>query len=163
MRIELEPWEFEHATIVGHRRHAANLAKSDAAHYDTSRMEDNLTASVAGAVAELAAARAFNLYWSGSHWDSSMHGKYRGEPDLVNMEVKRTRTPNNPLVVRWRDVHPSMVNVSVYVDSGRLNVATINGWLPSEEAWKIGIPAKYDRETTRLVSLDKLRKPGEYA
>ena len=63
VRIELEPWEYEHASQVGIRRYAENWGKADAKHYDHFRMEDNRTAQVAAAVCELAVAKAINQYW----------------------------------------------------------------------------------------------------
>lgn len=61
MIITLDPWEYEWASHVGIRRFTANWGKKDAAHYDPARMEDNRTAQVAAAVAEIAVAKATNL------------------------------------------------------------------------------------------------------
>lgn len=154
MKVELEPFELEHAVAVGHRRHAANLAKPDAAHYDKSRMEDNLTASIAGAACEMAVAKAFNLYWPGSAWDSSQHEHYRHDPDIPpNIEVKRTRKPDGPLVVRRRDVEANRIVVSAYADyDSNFSTIHINGWMHAPQAWEIGSPAEYDQVNTRLVA-----------
>lgn len=158
IRVDLEPFEVEWAYTVGLRRDAANLAKVDAQHYDKNRMQDNIVASVAAAACELAVAKATNRYWSGSVWDSSLHHKYRMDPDVQpNIEVRRTRVLGNPLVVRRRDVQAGHVIVSAYAhEDESFRAVTVVGWLPAAHAWEVGSPAPYDPEGTRTVSTEFL-------
>ena len=51
MLVNLETWEYEHASQVGARRYTANWGKDDAPWYDDRRMEDDRTAQVAAALA----------------------------------------------------------------------------------------------------------------
>lgn len=158
MRVQLEPYEYELVNVVGLRRHAANLAKRDAAHYDPARMEDNLTASVAAAAAELAVAKVTMRYWPAAAWDSSQHHQYAEEPDVYpNLEVRRIRKPGNPLAVRARDVDRRRVMVSAWPDpEQRFQSVTMVGWLPADKAWALGRPSPYDPSGTRLVEQEYL-------
>jgi hypothetical protein len=99
------------------------------------------------------------MYWSGSAWDSAMHDLYRHEPDVGgNIEVKRVRSRENPLVVRKREVAADWLIVSVYSVPPAFEEVEILGWLPAREAWELGSPADYDaRGTTRLVGQESLR------
>jgi hypothetical protein len=104
MIITLDPWEYEWATLVGVRRFTANWNKQDAKHYDPTRMEDNRTAQVAGAVCELAVAKATNKYWAGTAWAGADHDKEKHRADVgTNIEVKRVRT-KNAVAVRQKQV-----------------------------------------------------------
>lgn len=156
--VTLEPFELEHVTMVGLRRHHANLARADAAHYDRRRMQDNITASVAGAACECGVAKVLNVYWSGSAWDSGMHEQYRHEPDVMpNIEIRRVRSAGNPLAVRRRDVASGRTMVSAYADeTTHFATITVNGWLPAQIAWELGSPAPYDPENTHLVEQSML-------
>lgn len=150
--VDLDPWEVEHAHDVGVRRHFANLAKSDKSYYDKARMQENIIASRAAAVAEIAVAKYLGTYWGGHVWDSSLHDRYKNLSDVgPNIEVRRVRTMTSPLIVRERDLLlPDRVVVSVYVDSTAQVSATINGWLPAETAWAEGHDPAFrcpDRDT----------------
>ena len=99
VRVILEPWEYEHATLVGVRRYTANWGKADAPWYDAERMEDDRTAQVAACVCELAVAKATNRYWSGHVWPASEHRARRDTPDVGhNIEVRRVRTSKRAAV-----------------------------------------------------------------
>lgn len=158
MIIELEPWEHQIAYLVGMRREQANLHKTDAAHYDRGRMENNFRASLAASCCEVAVAKATCCYWTMSAWDSGQHRRHRSMPDVLpNIEVKRIREPHNPLVVRRRDVMSSRVVVSAYAVPDHFHSVDVVGWLPAAEAWDVGRPAPYDRDATRLVDQSSLR------
>lgn len=157
MKIGLEPWELEVAYTVGMRRDHANTTKRDARHYDPSRMEDNLRASVASAACELAVAKATCCYWTMSVWDSSQHLLYRNLPDVLpNIEVRRVRERNNPLVVRKREVIRDRVIVSAYAEAPWFRVVEVLGWARASYAWEKGTPAAYDLKATRLLDQDLL-------
>lgn len=158
MRVELRPYEYEWASHVGIRRHHANLAKQDAAHYDARRMENNITASIAASACEMAVAKALGMYWSGSVWDSSLHHVFRHEPDVGNnIEVKRIREPRNPLVVRKRESTTPLVIVSAYAIPPLFLSVDLMGWLSAEEAWEKGVLADYDPNgLTKTVSQEFL-------
>lgn len=151
--VELRPWEREWAGHVGLKRHEANLSKRDAAYYDPARMQDNLTASVASACAEIAVAKRLNKYWDGSFWTAAEHDLYREGPDLgENTEVRRVRARGNPLPVRARDVERERIMVLAFPVPDEFVVVEVIGWGFAVDLWDQGRPADYDREgTTRLV------------
>lgn len=154
--VELYPWEIEWTMVVGMRRHHANLHKQDAKHYDPSRMEDNLTASVKAARCELAVAKAIGHYWSGSYWDSGQHKDYATVPDVEpNIEVRRTRYTDGQLPVRSSDVAQLRVMVQAHTDDP--GIVTVTGFIYAVDGWEIGKPARYDTVNTRLVSQSELR------
>ena len=151
--IRLEAWEREWAGHVGGKRHEANLWKRDAKHYDPARMQDNLTASVASACAELAVAKRLNKYWDGSYWTAQEHDRYRDRPDVSeNTEVRRIREAGNPLAVRARDVERGRVMVLAYPVPDEFVTVEVIGYGMAAELWELGVPAAYDPDgTTRLV------------
>jgi hypothetical protein len=152
LRVELTHWELRWAHHTGLLRDAANVDKGDAAYYDPARMQNNITASLASASCEMAVAKCLDLYWSGSAWDSSEHRKYRHLADVGgNIEVRRIREPINPLVVRRRDADKGFIIVAAYAYSPHFQRVDVIGWMEADEAWKVGIPADYDRHGTRLV------------
>lgn len=159
LRVRLTDEELVEPHMVGLLRHNANLDKDDAPHYDPSRMEDNLTASIAAACCEKAVAKALDLYWSGTAWDSSQHEKYRYLPDVgKNVEVKRIRETGNPLVVRLKEVRRDFVIVSAYAHRPNFRDVDLVGWLDAQEAWDLGEPAWFDKSNkTRVVDQHKLR------
>lgn len=151
--IALEAWEREWADHVGTMRHTANLSKRDAAHYDPARMQDNLTASIASAVAELAVAKRLNRYWDGSFWKAQEHSAYADRPDVgANTEVRRVRSRWNPLPVRARDVDAARVMVLAFPHPPDFVRVEVIGWGYAVDLWPQGSPAAYDKAgRTRLV------------
>lgn len=151
--MTLTPWEREWADYVGTKRHEANLWKRDAKHYDPARMQDNLTASIASACAELAAAKRLNKYWDGSFWTAEQHDQYRNRADVGdNTEVRRIRQPQNPLAVRARDVERGRVMVLAFPVPDQFVQVEVIGYGLAAELWESGVPADYDPDgTTRLV------------
>lgn len=158
--VKLESWEYTHASNVGMCRLAANWGKSDAKHYDRSRMEDDRTAQVAAAICEMAVAKHTNRYWSGHIWHKTEHHKYKDVPDVGrNIEVRRIRTGTSAAVrkhqlgqglVLWvaRVVPPDFFEVELY------------GWIRYDEAWEKGVPSKYAPDTTRVIDVSMLTLNG---
>jgi hypothetical protein len=157
--VALDPWEMQIAYLVGGRREQANLHKTDARHYDRRRMENNLRASLAAACCEAAVAKATCCYWTMSAWDSGQHRDHRTMPDVLpNIEVKRIRDPDNPLVVRRRELKTNRLVVSAYAVPDWFEEVEVVGWLRAEDAWDVGNTAPYDPTgNTRLVNQSMLR------
>jgi len=150
--VRLETWEREWAEHVARQRNAANEGKADAAHYDPSRMQDNLTASIASCVAELAVAKACNLYWDGSYWPAERHREFADRADVGrNVEVRRTRSVNGRLPVRKRDAERDRVMALAFPVPPDFVEVRIFGTVGARRAWLLGDPADYDPEGTRLV------------
>ena len=155
--IELEPWEYEHASHVGARRFIENWGKRDAPHYDKKRMEDDRTAQVAACVGELAVAKAINQYWSGHVWHKSDHATYKHLPDVgTNIEVRRVRTSTSA-AVRKRQLGTQLVLFVVNPVAPEFRTVEILGWINHDRAWKIGEPSGYDPEGTRLIAEEHLK------
>lgn len=157
--VQLEPWEFEWAKTIGTQRHEVNLGRGDAAHYDTKRMEDNLTASIVACVAELAVAKHCNRYWSGSIWPVADHHKYKDLPDVGrNIEVRTVRT-SDAAAVRRRELGKGRVLWVAKPVRPELTTVEMWGWLPVDEAWEKGQPARYDKTgNTRVIHRSLLRQ-----
>ncbi len=151
-RVELTPWEREWAEYVGRKRTEANEGKGNAAHYDPSRMQDNLTANIASCVAELAVAKRLNRYWDGSFWTAETHDAFADRADVgENIEVRRIRSAGNPLAVRRRDMERGRHMVLAFPHPDEFVVVDVVGWGTAAELFPIGRPADYDTENTRLV------------
>jgi len=160
--VRLDPWEREWAEHVGRKRDEANEGKRDAAHYDPARMEPNLTASIAACVAELAVAKACNLYWDGSYWTAGQHRQFAGRADVgANVEVRRTRKANGPLVIRRRDVERNRVMALAYPVPPEFVEVHVVGTIGAGRGWELGVPADYSPSDTRLVAQSHLTKVGE--
>lgn len=156
--VVLLPWEKDWASRVGRARHEVNLARGDAAWYDPARMEDNLTASIAATVAELAVAKHTNRYWSGSIWPVADHHLYKDLPDVGrNIEVRTVRTSASA-AVRQHQVGKGLVLWVARPIRPELDTVEMWGWLPMDQAWELGIPATYDKTgRTRTVHRRHLR------
>jgi len=155
--VTLDPWEYEWASHVGIGRFTANWGKRDAVHYDKSRMEDDRTAQVAGAVAELAVAKFTNRYWAGTVWRADQHDAEKWRPDVGrNIEVKRVRTRD--AAVRRRQVGHGIVLWVAKPIAPEFREVEIWGWISVDEAWDRGIPAGYDKTgNTKTVPRELLR------
>ena len=160
--VRLDPWEREWAEHVGRKRDEANEGKRDAAHYDPARMQDNLTASIAACVAELAVAKACNLYWDGSYWPAHRHPEFADRPDVgANVEVRRTRKAWGPLVIRKRDVERNRVMALAFPVPPSFVDVRVVGTIGAARGWELGVPADYSPSDTRLVAQSHLTKVGE--
>lgn len=154
--VELQSWEYEHASNVGIRRFTANWERNDAKHYDRSRMEDDRTAQVAAAACELAVAKYTNQYWHAHIWHHTDHYKYKHMPDVgLNIEVRRIRTGSRAAVRRndlgmgkvlWiaKAIYPELVGVELW------------GSIDYDVAWEMGQPSSYAPETTRLIDVSEV-------
>lgn len=159
--IILEPWEYEHACDVGIRRYTANWGKQDAPHYANKKLqEDNRTAQVASAVCELAVAKHTNRYWSGHVWHASEHNKYRNIPDVGrNIEVRRLRTRETAAVRKHQNSDEKLVIWVAKPVMPELREVHLFGWIKQVDGWRLGTPADYDPENTRLIHIDQLNTP----
>jgi hypothetical protein len=158
--VRLEDWEYDWAVHVGKQVTLANRGKKDARHYpDRSVMQDDETANIMSAVAEMAVAKATNRYWSGSYWPAARHEELRGGPDVGdNIEVRRTRRRDGHLPIRQRDVNLGRICFSAYVHDD-MRTVTVNGWIAARTGYEIGSPADYDPDT-HLVSQNRLSRTG---
>lgn len=156
MIVTLDPWEYEWASHVGIARFTANWNKHDASWYDKNRMEDDRTAQVAGAIAELAVAKYTNRYWSGTAWKASDHDDQKWRPDVGrNIEVKRVRT-GNP-AVRQHQVGKGLILWVAKPVAPEFREVEMWGWIPVDDAWSQGTPASYDSSgRTRTIPRELL-------
>jgi hypothetical protein len=160
--VRLDPWEREWAEHVARKRNDANVGKADASHYDQARMQDNLTASIAACVAELAVAKACNLYWDGSYWPAHRHPEFADRPDVgANVEVRRTRKAWGPLVIRKRDVERNRVMALAFPVPPSFVDVRVVGTIGAARGWELGVPADYSPSDTRLVAQSHLTKVCE--
>lgn len=156
MIITLEPWEYVHACNVGIGRFAANWGKADAPHYKKVLMEDDRTAQVASAIAELAVAKATNRYWPGHVWSKEDHHKYKDVPDVgSNIEVRRVRS-GNTVAVRKHQVGKGLVLFAAQPEPPEFMQVDVWGWIHYDQAWELGEPAHYAPETTRILNRNNL-------
>lgn len=157
--IDLETWEYEHASNVGIRRYTANWCKKDAAHYKRERMEDDRTAVVAAAVCELAIAKHTNRYWHAHIWHASEHNTFRKLPDVGhNIEVRRIRT-RKQAAVRRHQLGEGLVLWVAEAVAPEFRQVIIYGWLNYDHAWEMGEESAYDPENTRVIGVTQLNDP----
>lgn len=157
--IELETWEYEHASNVGIRRYTENWLKKDAKHYDRERMEDDRTAQVAAAICELAVAKHINQYWHAHVWHRTDHEQHKNMPDVGrNIEVRRIRTSVG-VPVRRHSRGRNLVVWACKPVKPEFRVVEILGYVPHDYAWENGTPSDYSPQTTRLYPLDRLSEP----
>lgn len=156
--VELEPWEYEHASQVGIRRFTERWHTSNASHYDISRMEDDRTAQVAACIAELAVAKHANQYWSGHVWPASEHHKYRNLPDVGrNIEVRRVRTRDG-VAVREHQIGRGLVLWAAKPLEPEFRQVEIWGWIDYDHGWQLATPSGFS-ESTRYVHRSLLVLP----
>lgn len=155
--VHLLPWERDWAHHIGKARHEVNLQRQDASWYDPRRMEDNLTASISAAVAEMAVAKHVNQYWSGSIWPVAEHDKYKNLPDVGdNIEVRTVRTSSSA-AVRRHQVGKGLILWVAKPVRPALDTVDLWGWIPMDSAWDLGSPATYDRSgRTRVIHRSQL-------
>lgn len=156
--VALEAWEYEHACGVGIRRFTANWKTADKPSYRNDRKQDERTASVAAAVAEMAVAKHLGLYWSGHVWPASQHHRFKHLPDVEpGIEVRRVRARTNKAAVRAKDLDKGLSLVVAYPIPDEFREVEILGWLTCEDAWEIGSASAYDSyDSTRVVTATQL-------
>lgn len=158
MIVDLRPWEYEHAANVGIRRYVERWESSNAAHYDSARMEDERTAQVAAACCELAVARYVNQYWHGHVWKAEDHHRYKWMADVGHsIEVRRVRT-RNAVAVRRHQLGQNLWLWAAKAIEPEFRQVEIVGSLPYDKAWDLGAPSGFN-EDTRYVSFEYLDKP----
>jgi hypothetical protein len=158
--VQLEPWELGWAKHVALQRTEANLRKHDAAHYDSSKLEDDRTADFAGAVCELATAKLLNRYWSGSYWPADQHDRYQEHPDVGrNIEVRRIRNPTYRLQIDERDVDRERCMVLAYAVPPDYTTVHVIGWGWAKHLYPLGRPLDWNPDgSRRLVDQAHLKK-----
>ena len=151
--IHLRPWERKLADYAAKKRQEANRNRPDARYYDRARMQSDEIAAVASICAEVAVAKRLNRYYDWSHWTQDEHETYRGEADVGgNVEVRRIREPDNPLVIRPRDVEHERIMVLAYPVPDEFTTVKVIGWGYAASLYEQGKPASYDSTGgTRLV------------
>ena len=164
VRIDLEPWEYEHANAVGIRRYAENWKAPDAKHYNNPfALQDNRTALVAASVCELAVAKVINQYWGGHVWPHAKHKEYKDLPDVgTNIEVRRIRTSPDA-AVRKKQLGKGLILFVAQPQPPELRSVDILGWIDHDEAWEQGKPSSYAPETTRNIASTLLKSVTEFA
>lgn len=160
IEVDLRSWEWRDAARVGAERSAANFGRSDAAHYNRERMEDDRTAQHAAAAAEIATARATNSYWTaGGAWSPEDHAQFRSLPDVgKNIEVRRVRDPGaTTFAVGPND--SDRVIFACYVEPPELRRVRVLGWIRGEDALALGRDAGYGNGRVR-VDISRLSREG---
>jgi hypothetical protein len=158
--IELEPWEYVHASNVGIARFAANWGKKDALHYKKELMEDDRTATVAAAICELAVAKATNRFWSGHVWSKEDHRKYKDVPDVGrNIEVRRVRK-GTTVALRRHQLGKGLILFAAQPVAPEFMTVDVWGWIDYDQAWELAEPSHYAPETTLL--LDRIHLKTEW-
>ena len=156
--IRLERWEYEHASSVGIRRFTERWGSVNAAHYNAERMEDDRTAQVAAAIAELAVAKWTNRYWSGHVWSAADHAKFRHLPDVGrNIEVRRVRSRGG-VAVRRHQVGKGLVVWAAQPVAPEFRTVELWGWIDYDEGWSIGDPSGFS-DDCRYVPRGRLNAP----
>lgn len=142
--IDLQSWEYELAGQVGLARIAANFGRSDAAHYNRERMEDDRTAQHAAAAAEIATARAANRYWTaGGAWSREDHAQFRNLPDVgKNIEVRRVRDPGASTFAAGPNDCERVI-FACYVEPPEFRRVRVLGWIRGADALALGRDAGY--------------------
>lgn len=164
--IELASWEYARAADVGIRRFTANWGREDAAHYsDPERKEDDRTATVASAIAELAVAKYLNRYWHGHVWHASEHGMYDLLPDVGHAtEVRRIRVSQGLPVREKQNQIQGLIVWAAFPIPPEFKTVEILGWIPQTVGWRDGRWANYKDEDpknrTKLFPLDRLQPPS---
>lgn len=119
--VSLTEFEVWWASLVGTRRQVESLRKG-LSHKAGLKAEDNdFSYHIIGALAELALAKALNLYWPGSV------NTFK-EPDVHIYHVRWTSNSKRGLIVRPHD--PDGIYVLV---TGNANKMTVHGYAHSSE------------------------------
>ena len=138
--VNLRPHEIEEIGSIAARRKAANFYRENASYYrDSSKMEDERTASNASVAAECAVARVLNQSWTaGGAWKAYQHHGFANLPDVgFNHEVRRVREPTaTTFAIRERDLARTLT--ACFVEPPEHDRVRVLGWIRGEDAWEIG-------------------------
>lgn len=163
IEVMLTPFEHTTAGTVGLHRFNFRRESKDADWYDRNLMQDDVRASIAACVCEMAVAKALNMYWGAHYWHTIDHKKYEAIADVgTNVEVRRIRERTNEPAIRWRDVERERIVVAAYAEPPLFIRVEVLGWIPASEGWALGSPAKYDPETTRTLAPTHWRDPKDF-
>lgn len=127
--VELDKWEFMHATTIGTWRQNANVGRPDAYGFNG----DGYSAHVDGCLYEYSVAKAMNLHWSGVRSNPFV---LRG--DVGVLQVRGSRYKDGHLLVHQPDEDESAF---VFVVGDSPFKYRLVGWLKggdakSSEWWK---------------------------
>lgn len=110
----LEKYEVEYASVVARRRTYENRFKRHI-YPPNMPLQDQAFAELAGCCCEMAVAKTVNQYWRGLVWNGDSHTSHKKMADVGNeIEVKRIREPNNPLVFSDYDMAENRIVVLTY-------------------------------------------------
>ena len=162
--VTLEPWEYAWAEHVGTQRDEINRTKQNAAYYDERRMEDNRHANIMSCCGELAVAKLLNRYWGGDYWPLERHKEFKDLPDIApDIEVRRIRKRENPLVIRKRDSERERAMFLTWPDPSDPQSVDVIGWVYARKAYRYGKQPDWDQTgTARVYPQEKLNDPSTY-
>lgn len=113
MRVVLSPNEMRMACQHGVERYISALTRDARGKLTSGQPENRADVDLIGCMAEMALAKALNLYWSGVEEINS--------PDVGQYEVRSTRRLDGNLIIRDRD-KPNQKAVLVTCDPPVFNV-----------------------------------------
>lgn len=155
VEVSLTAPEWEQAAFVALARIRENWNRPNAAHYDAERMEPDLIADTAAAVAEYAVARHLNLHWTGGlAWTAEDHHYKSKLADVgENTEVRRVRdAETTTFAVAKKDA--DRIIAVCYVEPPHYRHVRILGYISGKRALSIGRPAGYgDRVRVPIAAL----------
>lgn len=162
----LKPNELLSAAIAGARRQVSALAngREDYCHNDT---VDPFERHIMGAMAELAVARTFNLFWADE--TGRIDGSDVG--GLIEVRARKIGGRGLDLGIRERGNKPNKPYLLVHCDLPKFFFV---GWIYGRDGWAIGkenslagvrwVPAKIPplRPTEELRTIVAARFPGDF-
>jgi hypothetical protein len=158
--IKLNDSDLVICRLVADKRNEMNQGRGDAPAYalNSERMEDNSVAMYASTRCELAVAKVTNRFWHASWWPAEHHHIHKHEPDVGhNIEVKRIRSPHNPLLVKEDYVSLDRVIFLAYAHTDVEHHVDVIGYIKADLAWQIGQPVAWDEsKLLRAVTHDML-------
>lgn len=130
MTVTLEQYELEMGAIVGAKRTASSIAKKLKSKRAGSRKHD-WNEDVEAALAECAAARVLDKYWSGSV------DTFKSVGDVGDLEIRHTSLEDGSLIIRPKDKEDA-----IYVlVTGIAPTFDVVGWIKGKD----GMNKKYMR------------------
>jgi len=121
--VKLDKYEVEAAAAVGLKRRIESSFKKLKSGSDSSQLE-RWGVDIEGALAELAAAKALNIYY-GFHYNT-----FKKLADVGKYEIRSSPNPEANLIVRPKDA-PDAIYILV---TGTMPEYKIVGWITGEDA-----------------------------
>lgn len=127
MIITLENYEIEAAAIVGMKRNLGQGQKGGKLGNETTNKVKNKDfgwhIDIESTAAEMAFAKAFNLYWSFSV------NTFKSLPDVDRYEIRHTQKDDGSLIVRPADKKKYDEKTVFFLVTGTSPIFTIRGWM----------------------------------